>query len=287
MGSKALHPLVSVIDLAEEAVSRYNYIKCNFYAVLLLEHSCCDYYYGRRSMDYSDGTLIFLTPKKCMELITECDSDDCLNKGKMLIFHKDIITETSLNRHFNTDYRFFRYQDNEALHISEREKQIVFDSLDQIKREVDHDMDCFSESLISHLIAVLLDYCRRFYERQFILRNDENKEKIEKLKTLLADYYQNNIASNVQLPSAKWCADNLEHSITYLNSMLQHQEGMSIQEYIQFSRINIAVDLIMNSEEPVEKISERLGFRNSIYFNRIFKKIAGCLPTEYRKDYEI
>ena len=219
MGAETIHPLVSVIDLSEEVISNYNYIKCNFYAVLLLEHSCCDYYYGRRAGDYSDGSVIFFTPKKCMELdLTECDS--CLNKGKMLIFHKDMISETSLRKHFKADYSFFQYNDNEALHISEREKLVFLDSIQNIKREVEHYIDRFSAVLIARLIEVLLDYCRRFYERQYILRHDVDAVKIEKLKSLLNEYYADGMAKTQSVPSAKWCAEQLHHSAAYLSNML-------------------------------------------------------------------
>lgn len=278
-----LHPLVSVIDLEKDVISHYSYIKCNFYAVLLLEHSYCDYYYGRRLCDYSDGCMVFLTPEKCFELdMEECDS--CLNKGKLLVFHRDLMEGTALESHFEEDYSFFRYQDNESLHISNRERLVVYNCLDEIQKELSHDIDRFSKLLLSRRVELLLDYCRRFYERQFIIRHEENGNLLRCFRFQLEEVIKSDGLRDSKITSNEYWAEVFQKSPEYWKDLLKYETGLTVEEYVLEKSFSFAIQWIRESEKPVGVIAEMLGFPSVYCFNRTFKKMMGCSPNEYCKN---
>ena len=172
MGSKTLHPLVSVIDLSKADLSSHTDFKFGFYTILLSECKCEAYRYGHQYYDFSDGTLLCLTPG---ESISMKDSDNTRpSKGWILAFHPDLICGTALGANIR-DYTFFSYRPEEALHVSLREKQVILELLDKINQELQRCIDCYSQKIISKYIELLLDYCERFYERQFITRNEDRK----------------------------------------------------------------------------------------------------------------
>ena len=158
-GSKTLHPLVSVIDLSKADLSSHTDFKFGFYTILLSECKCEAYRYGHQYYDFSDGTLLCLTPG---ESISMKDSDNtCPSKGWTLAFHPDLICGTVLGANIR-DYTFFSYRPEEALHVSLREKQVILELLDKINEELQRCIDCYSQKIISKYIELLLDYCERF-----------------------------------------------------------------------------------------------------------------------------
>jgi AraC-like DNA-binding protein len=278
LGCKTMHPLASVIDLNECHISQYKYIKCNCYGILLLEHSFCDFYYGRRSWDFTDGTLVFLTPSQCAEIdLTEADS--CLNKGKLLIFHQDLMDISSLGKHFDTDYTFFKYRDNESLHISACEKRKVYECMESIGQELSHDIDKFSKQLIARGIELLLDHCRRFYERQFIMRHDENTAVMRHIDQLIDAAINDSQNESI---TKQYIAEKCDLSTAYLDDMLVHESGKTATEYVDSRRFEIATEWIMHSSKPMKEIANVLGFSDTTSFARTFKKFLGCTPAEYR-----
>ena len=168
LGGKTLHPLVSVIDLSKADLSSHTDFKFGFYTILLGECKCEACRYGHQYYDFSDGTLICLTPG---ESISMKDSNNTRpSKGWILAFHPDLICGTALGANIR-DYTFFSYRPEEALHISLREKQVILELLDKINQELQRCIDCYSQKIISKYIELLLDYCERVYERQLITRN--------------------------------------------------------------------------------------------------------------------
>ena len=276
MGSKTLHPLVSVIDLSDSNLTQQN-IKLGFYAVLLRECRCGDFLYGRQYYDYSDGTLLFLTPGETIAI------DNCLlpQKGRILAFHPDLIGCTSLGQNIQ-DYSFFSYHKNEALHISAREKQKVLECFDNIREELQHAIDCHSKTLITKYIELLLDYCIRFNERQFITRCEANKKLLTKFEKILNEYFEADRVKRNGLPSAEYCADLLQLSPSYFMDLLKYETGKNIKEHIQFKRIEIARQRLQTTHKTVNQIADELGYSSVQYFTRLFTKIAGCSPNEYR-----
>ena len=169
LGSKTLHPLVSVIDLSKADLSAHAGIKFDFYTILLSECKCEAYVYGHQYYDFSDGTLICLAPGESISMKEK--NKRFPSKGWILAFHPDLICGTPLGLNID-NYTFFSYQPEEALHISLREKQIILEFMDRINQELERCIDRHSKKIVSKYIELLLDYCVRFYERQFITRNE-------------------------------------------------------------------------------------------------------------------
>lgn len=277
LGGETLHPLVSVIDLSNAHQVQQS-IKFGFYTVLLRECQCCDYLYGRRYYDYSCGTLLFLTPGQSLG---NGEENVLPSKGWMLAFHPDLISCTSLGQNIS-NYSFFHYTPNEALHISAREKEKVTECLENIRQELQHAIDCHSKTLITKYIELLLDYCTRFNERQFITRCEANKKLLAKFGKILEDYFERNQMKTLGLPSLEYCADMLHLSPAYLKDLLRYETGKTVQEHVLFKRIEMAQKLLQTTNKPISLIADELGYSSAQYFTRLFTKIAGCSPNEYR-----
>ena len=176
MGCKTLHPLVSVVDLSEANLEQRT-IRCDFYTIILIEGEAGKLMYGRKYYDYSNATLIFRMPGESIKL----GIDNMLApKGRMLAFHPDLMAHTALGNHIG-DYSFFFYKPNESLHLSSREKMKITECIRNIEEELRHAIDRHSKTLISRHIELLLDYCARFNERQFITRCEANKIILHKI----------------------------------------------------------------------------------------------------------
>lgn len=279
LGSKTLHPLVSVIDLSKADLSPHTDIKFGFYTLLLSECKCEAYAYGHQCYDFSDGTLVCLTPGESISM--KAKNKRLPSKGWILAFHPDLICGTPLGLNIH-NYTFFSYLPEEALHISQREKQIILEFLEKINQELQRCIDRHSKKIISKYIELLLDYCTRFYERQFITRNEANKKIVKGLSRLLDTHISTKAIQSIGMLSYEYCAKFLHLSPTYLNDLLIYEIGKSFNEYIQFKRFEIAKDWLQNTDKPLNQIAEELGFSNSHYFSRLFKKITGCSPNEFR-----
>ena len=264
LGNKTLHPLVSAIDLSKANVMQRT-IKFDFYTLLLLESECCDYIYGRKYYDYSNATLLFLAPGASIDMN---DRKVLPQKGWLLAFHPDFLCNTSLEQHVR-HCPFFFYSPNEALHLSLREKTKAVECFCNIEQELKHAIDCHSKVLISRYIELLLDYCSRFYERQFITRNEANKTILCKMDTLLDEYIRSGQLKTKILPTVKYCANLL-------------QTGKNLDEYFQLKRIEIAKRMLSANENTVSSVAEILGFSSVQYFSNLFRKLVGVAPNEYR-----
>ena len=172
-GIETLHPLVSVIDFSKCGPARFERQVYGFYTVFLKEVKCGDLRYGRNYYDYQEGTLVFLAPGQVIGY--ESNGQTYQPKGWALLFHPDLLRGTSLGRNIS-GYTFFTYEVSEALHLSEQERQVVLDCLQNIQSELKHAIDNHSRTLIVSNIELLLNYSTRFYERQFITRNNVNRD---------------------------------------------------------------------------------------------------------------
>lgn len=279
-GLETLHPLVSVIDLSKATrfPTRFT-LNYGIYAVFLKQVKCGDIRYGRQTYDYQEGTVTSFAPGQ-VTAIEMAEGAKPLAKG--LLFHPDLIRGTSLGQEIR-HYSFFSYNSNEALHLSDEEKDIFTDCLDKIKLEVLRPIDKHSKRLISRNIELLLDYCMRFYERQFITRQTVNKDVLTKFEELLDSYFTDDRAMQNGLPSVKYFADKICLSPNYFGDLVKKETGKSPQEYIQNKIIDLAKERIMGSEMTVNQIAYELGFQYPQHFTRIFKKKVGCTPSEYRK----
>ena len=279
-GFETRHPLVSVVDLkdATRFPKRFT-VNYGIYAVFLKDIKCGTLRYGRQKYDYQEGTVTSFAPGQVVE--TEMD-ENVKPAARGVLFHPDIIKGTSLGQEIRS-YSFFSYSSNEALHLSLREREIFSDCLDKISLELDHSIDRLSKRLISRNIQLLLDYCLRFYERQFITRAEANGTVLSRFENLLDEYFENSSAQTEGLPTVRYFADKVCLSPNYFGDLVKKETGKTPQEYIQNKIIDLAKEMIIGTDKTVSEIAYELGFQYSQHFSRIFKKNVGCTPLEYRK----
>lgn len=279
-GLETLHPLVNVIDLTR-ATKIVNHIQMNYglYAIYLKQGKSCEIKYGRRNYDYQEGTIVSFAPTQIVEVNTT--EDEVQPKVYGLLFHPDLIRGTSLGQNIK-NYGFFSYSANEALHLSERERSIVSDCLEKIQTELEHPIDTHSRQLIVMNIELLLSYCMRFYERQFITRKLVNNDILSKFEDLVNDYFQSGLSQQMGLPSVKYFADKIHLSPNYFGDLIKKETGKSAQEYIQSYLLNFAKERIASTNMTMSEIAYELGFQYPQHFGRLFKKQTGMTPNEYR-----
>ncbi len=277
--NETLHPLVSVVDLSKASPRQASTIYFGFYTVFLKEVKCGDLRYGKNTYDYQEGTLVFIAPG---QVISGDSSGEVYQpKGYALVFHPDLTHGTPLGRHMQ-DYSFFGYQSNEALHLSERERKLVLDCFSKIEHELEHAIDKHSKSLIVSNIELLLNYCIRFYDRQFITRDHAQKGILEKFELLLNAYFLSDKPQTVGLPSVAYCADELNLSANYFGDLIKKETGKSAQDYIQTKVIDVAKERIFDHSKSISQIAYELGFKYAQHFTRTFKQRVGQSPNEYR-----
>lgn len=279
-GLETLNPLVSVIDL-NKATSSVDLIRFNYgiYALYLKLEKACDIKYGRQTYDYQEGTIVCFAPGQTAE--TNPTTDKVQVNAHGILFHPDLLRGTSLGKNIKK-YTFFSYEVNEALHLSEEERSIVMDCLKIIRMELEHGVDKHSKTLLVNHIELLLNYCMRFYERQFITRGKTNRDVLTRFENLLDEYFESTLAEQDGLPTVKYFADKLCLSSNYFGDMFKKETGKSPQEYIQEKVIELAKERISSTADTVSQIAYSLGFQYPQHFCRLFKKRVGYTPSEYR-----
>ena len=279
-GLETLNPLVSVIDL-NKATSSVDLIRFNYgiYALYLKLEKACDIKYGRQTYDYQEGTIVCFAPGQTAE--TNPTTDKVQVNAHGILFHPDLLRGTSLGKSIKK-YTFFSYEVNEALHLSEEERSIVMDCLKIIRMELEHGVDKHSKILLVNHIELLLNYCMRFYERQFITRGKTNRDVLTRFENLLDEYFESALAEQDGLPTVKYFADKLCLSSNYFGDMFKKETGKSPQEYIQEKVIELAKERISDTADTVSQIAYSLGFQYPQHFCRLFKKRVGYTPSEYR-----
>ncbi|HQD08345.1 MAG TPA: helix-turn-helix domain-containing protein [Flavihumibacter sp.] len=278
-GVPTQHPLVSVIDLSTAAPIPARPFRFGLYAIFLKEQKCGEIKYGRNYYDFQEGTLVFVAPGQVIEVQPKVDN--FVPSGWALLFHPDLIKGTSLGRRIQ-EYSFFSYDSREALHLSEKERTIVLDCFNNIQHEVDQSIDKHSKTLIVSNIELFLNYCTRFYDRQFITRDDNNKGILEKFEHLLADYFQSDKPLTIGLPSVTYCAESLNLSTNYFGDLIKKKTGLSAQELIQTKLIDIAKEKVFDPEKSIGEVAYELGFKYPQHFTRVFKQKTGMSPQAYR-----
>lgn len=279
-GFETLHPLVCIVDLSKAEIwpehYRFNY---GVYCLYVKDAKCGNIRYGRQTYDYQEGSVIGFAPGQ----IANVDMEKGMKPSGMgILFHPDLIRGTSLGKEIKR-YSFFSYESNEALHLSEQERKIILDSFEKVQMELEHAIDKHSKHLISKNIELLLDYCMRFYDRQFSTRSEANKDVLIQFEHLLDEYLQSDLLREQGVPTVRYFADKICLSPNYFGDLIKKETGKTAQEYIQNKVINLAKEWILGTNKTVSQIAFELGFQYSQHFNRIFKKNVGCTPNEYRK----
>jgi AraC family transcriptional regulator, transcriptional activator of pobA len=276
---ETLHPLVSVVDLSKAKPRTASSMYFGFYTVFLKEVKCGDLRYGKNTYDYQEGTLVFIAPGQVVTV--ENTGEIYQPKGYALVFHPDLIHGTSLGKSIQ-DYTFFGYQSNEALHVSERERKIVLDCFSKIEYELGHAIDKHSKRIIVDNIELFLNYCVRFYDRQFITRDHVHSGILEKFEGVLNEYFRGDKPQTIGLPSVAYCASELNLSANYFGDLIKKETGKTAQEYIQAKVIDVAKERIFDHSKSVSEIAYELGFKYPQHFARLFKQRVGQSPNEYR-----
>lgn len=279
-GLETLNPLVSVVDLNKATrVMDYNRWNYGIYALYLKMEKACDIRYGRQHYDYQEGTVVCFAPGQTAEITLTTDRVQMNVLG--ILFHPDLLRGTSLGRDIKK-YTFFSYEANEALHTSAEERDILMDLLKIIQMELEHGVDKHSRTLLVNHIELLLNYCMRFYERQFTTRSKVNSDVLTRFERLLDEYFEGEQAEQDGLPTVRYFADKLCLSPNYFGDMLKKETGKTPQEYIQEKVVELAKERMTDSHETVSRIAYSLGFQYPQHLCRLFKKRVGCTPNEFR-----
>ncbi|MAZ28538.1 MAG: AraC family transcriptional regulator [Cytophagaceae bacterium] len=272
------HPLISHFDSATATPLPSGKFNFGFYAIFLKGVDCGKLQYGRNTYDYEEGTMVFMGPGQVVGIKSQKDYNP---KGNALVFHPDFIKGTALASKMN-QYSFFSYALDEALHLSLKEQQIIKELFGKIDYELDQNIDKHSKTIIANNIELLLNYCERFYDRQFITREDVNSNTISKFEKLLNNYFDSGSPANHGLPSVGYFAEKLNLSANYFGDLVKKETGKSTMDYIHLKLIDIAKERIFNAEKSISEIAYELGFKYPQHFSRLFKKNTGMTPNEYR-----
>lgn len=280
---KPNHPLVSVIKLNEK-LNNIDLGKKKFvfdlYQITLKSNFSGTLQYGRNTYDFQEGTLVFTSPGQTITF--DGEHEDFLEEsGWTIMFHPDLIRNSLLGKNID-DYSFFSYDANEALHLSDSEKISLLELVDKLEKEINHNIDKHSQKLIITNIELLLDYCMRYYDRQFYTRTNFNKDFVSRFERLLKSYYNSDKQSSFGVPTVKYCGNVLNLSPNYLSDLLKKETGRNAQEHIHFHVIQMAKNNLLNSPNPISQIAYDLGFEYPQHFSKIFKSKTGMSPTEYR-----
>ena len=277
--NRTLHPLINLVDLSKGAPLKRTKFRLDFYAIIIKETNCGDLRYGNQYYDYSEGTVVFIGPGQA--ITTEPEGEMHQPYGKALIFHPDLIKGTSLGKQIH-DFSFFSYQSNEALHLSDSERGIVDNCFVNIAVEIGQNIDRHSKKLLVANLELLLKYCTRFYERQFITREHANHGIIAQFEEKLNTYLQSDALKSQGLPGVAYFASELNLSPNYFGDLIKKETGKSALEYIQLHLIDLAKERIFDQSKSVSEISYELGFKYPQHFTRFFKQKVGVTPNEYR-----
>jgi len=279
-GHQTLHPLVTVLDQSKSKPIKPERFISELYLIFLKDTKCAELRYGRSHYDYQDDTLLFIAPGQLAGF--EEENEEIIQpNGWALAFHPDLIRGTHLGGHIK-DYSFFSYNVNEGLHPSERERQIVLECFNKIQYELGHAIDKHSRTLIASNIELLLNYCRRFYDRQFITRDHVHKDLLARFETLLDDYFTSDKPQALGLPSVSYCAGELSLSAKYFGDLVKKETGKTAQEYIQAKVVDVAKEKIFDTSRSISEIAYEMGFKYPAHFTRSFKQLVGQSPNEYR-----
>ena len=278
-GVETLHPLVSVVHVEntehiQECVMHYG-----LYAIYLNENKGCKLSYGRTPYDFDEMTVTSFAPGQVVKV--EPNPDVPFAKFTALVFHPDLLNRTALGRQMSR-YEFFDYSSTEALHLSVQEVEVFRGVITMIEQELHHAIDKHTRELIISNIELLLNYCLRFYDRQFITREEINHSVVKRFMELLDDYISSK-ALREGLPTVAYFADKCCLSSGYFGNLVRVETGRTAKDIIADRLLAHAKQLLNDDTLTITMISERMGFDYPQHFVRFFKSHTGKTPSAYRK----
>jgi AraC-like DNA-binding protein len=279
-GQETLHPLVSVLDQSKSCTIPSKQQLSDLYIIFFKDVRCEDFQYGRNTYDYQEETLLFIAPNQTFGFDFPIEKMIQPN-GWALVFHPDFIKGTALGRKIH-EYGFFSYNVYEALHVSSREKQIVLECFGKIKEELERGIDKHTKMLIISNIELFLNYCVRFFDRQFITRENINRDTLIRFERLLDEYFASNLPQFDGFPSVAYFAEKMNLSANYFGDLLKKETGKSALEYIQTKVIDLAKEKFFDQSKSISEIAYELGYKYPQHFTRLFKQKMGVSPNEFR-----
>lgn len=280
----AQHPLVAIVDFSKamEYANMEISIRTDFYSIMFKNYCRNHIRYGRKTFDFQDGSLVCIAPNRVITIDNDVEErDDMMGWG--VFFHPDLIRGSTLGSKMK-DYSFFSYEMSEALHLSEKEKHLLHDCVLKIQGELTQNIDSYSQVLITSNIELLLNYCSRYYGRQFITRKNSNLDFVSKVERILRDYFESEEKKNEGVPSVKYLASKANLSPSYLSDLLKRETGLNAQDHIHHFVIEQAKNTLLQTNQSVSEIAYSLGFEYPQYFSRLFKQKTGKTPLEYRSN---
>lgn len=277
---KPKHPLISVVDFSKintENAPESGRFVCEFYSINYKNN--CSFHYGRQFFDHKEGALICTAPEQVIQIHQTEKQYNVAGWG--LFFHPEFIRNTNLGKKI-AEYSFFGYEENEALHLSSDEQITLTNILKQIEKEYQTNIDRHSHELLISNLELLLNYCKRFYDRQFITRTNKNKDIISKFEQFLSEYFNSEKSKISGLPSVKLCAEKMNLSPNYFSDLLKSETGKNAQEHIHFHLLDRAKTLLLGTNQSVNEIAFNLGFEYPQNFSKLFKNKVGISPTGFR-----
>ncbi|HEY0298246.1 MAG TPA: helix-turn-helix transcriptional regulator [Arachidicoccus sp.] len=281
------HPLISVIDM--EVVEWWPQTfpasrTLDFFTISLKRHCHGKFKYGQQQYDAEGGVMYFIAPGQVFSPPVKPEKAISKISGWGLYIHPDFLWNTSLAKKMGK-YEYFAYAVNEALWLTEKEEAIMIGMMQNIQNEYLANMDQFSQDIIISHIETLLNYCDRFYHRQFLTRKIENHEILDRLEALLNDYFSSEELLSRGLPTVQYVAGKLNISPNYLSSMLKVSTGRNTQQHIQDKMIEKAKEKLSTTGLSMSQISCDLGFEHPQSFTRLFKAKTGISPTAFRQSF--
>ncbi|PZF74737.1 helix-turn-helix domain-containing protein [Taibaiella soli] len=250
----------------------------DFYIIAFKKLKAGNILYGRTKYDHENGSMIFARPRQIIEFRNlELEED-----GFSIYIHEDLLDGHPLHEEIKK-YGFFDYEANEALHLSPKEEQIVWDLFRKIETEYNNNQDEYSRDIMLTHIDSILKYAQRFYKRQFLNRTDLSGKTVSKFQKVLADYFKKDYLQTKGLPTVNAIASELHFSSRYLSDMLKQETGKTAIELIHVYLINEAKNLLKQDRNNVSEVAYTLGFENLPYFSRLFKKEVGVSPNQFKK----
>ena len=277
---KPLHPLISFIDIAD---MKYNagelpaLIVMDFYKIAYKPGLCGNAKYGQNYYDFGEGGLVFTSPNQVFESPNGTSKSGCL-----LLVHPDFFLSYALAKNISR-YGFFSYAVHEALHLSDLERTMIMSVFKIINEELSSRIDDFSQDVIVSQVELLLNYCNRFYKRQFITRKAVHVDVLEKLEIILDNYFRNEQSLKQGLPTVQFLSEQLNVSASYLGDMMRSLTGQNAQQHIHHKLIEKAKEILSTSNLTVAEVAYQLGFEHPQSFSRFFKTKTNLSPLEFRQ----
>lgn len=277
-GQRYLHSGVGVIQNGTPLGALA--LKGDFYAVYLRRTWCGNARYGCGYHDFTTATMVFKAPGEVVELLVDEQLPDVPIVG--FLFAPELL-DVALFDDKRKEYTFFDYWENESLHLSKRELQVVVKNMTDLTEELIREEDNYTSQLLCEHLALLLDHSLRFYERQFILRKDQYLQIVSRVRGLIFQYFRSKRTDKTELATVDYVRDKLPFSASYLNDLIRTETGMVLSEYIRTIRLEMMKTDVGYSNKPFSVIADDLGFPSLQALNFSFEKLVGCSPEEYRQ----